>query len=578
MTSFPESLTVRDSRAVLLLIGVVVALFLPAVWCPSNPIDDPGILSVYGNDLLTLAEVVSPGGGYYYRPLIALSFYLDYHVLAQDIRLLHLENVLIHATNAVLLFLFGRRLFPKAASVVPLAAALIFALHPVNTEAVNWIAGRTDPLAALFVLLAGLALCRGLATGRGRWTVASVALTLFGALAKETALFMIPASFLIVQAWISQHPQRSDSARRQRIVLAAASLALSLLFAFLFSYRALSHGNSVATLMQGHRPDLFGSVLVLLKSAGFYVKKMLFPWPLNIAIDSVSAWYLVPALAALLLLWRSPKTSPWLAMTCTGFMFLMPPLAVALFGVAWTPVAERYLYIPSLFFSLGGAGWFFSSAASLGKQRLAAPVLVSVLVILAFGTWQRISVWRDNIALYRDAVAQSPDFAMLHNTLAVLYAKGGRIDEAHRELNLASSLEPSELLKVLIRKNRISLAIYGVPPEEARRTLNLYLGKPAQEDTELLDALRKIDVVLIRKAPAGAERDEMSRELVEVNEELYARTRDPLLLYHTGQLLLGLGEEKRAGAYFGRSFGAASEGAYYKAAAGKLAAKYGEGR
>jgi protein O-mannosyl-transferase len=575
LTSFPKSPAASDRGKVLLLVAAVIALYLPAVWGPVNAIDDRGILGFYGNGRLSLADVLSPGAGYYYRPLIALSFYLDSHLLAQSSVLLHLENVLIHAANAALLFLFGRRLAPAAPSGIALAAALIFALHPVNTEAVNWIAGRTDPLAALFLLLSALALCRGLETGRRGWTVASVLLLLVGALAKETALFMVPASFLLVKGWLSGHPERTESARRQRTVLVASSLALATLCALLFCYRALSHGNSVAALMQHHRPDAFGSAVLLSRCAGFYLQKMVLPWPLNVAIDTVSGWYLVPAFAALLLLWRLPRNNPWFAATCSGLLFLAPPLAVALFDIAWTPVAERYLYIPSLFFSLGLAGFLFAAAAQWGKERLVAPLLALLLVVFAAATWQRTAVWGDNITLYRDAVSKSPRFAMLHNTLAVLLAEAGRIDEAHRELNIASSLEPSELLRGLIRRNRILLAIVGASPEESRRTLNLYRHAGTSEDTELLDALRKTDLILLRKAPAGAGRDGLARELIEVNDALYASSRDPLLLYNSGQMLLTLGDGKRAAELFAKSFSSAPDDAFYKAAAGTLAAKLG---
>ena len=112
MTSWQKSLQSICNKQVAFLILAVVALYLPAVWGTIVTIDDQGIMKFYGSGRLTLLDVVRPGPGYYYRPLIALNYYLDYQLLGQNPYLLHLENVLIHAANAALLFLLASRLFP----------------------------------------------------------------------------------------------------------------------------------------------------------------------------------------------------------------------------------------------------------------------------------------------------------------------------------------------------------------------------------------------------------------------------------------------------------------------------------
>lgn len=104
---------------------------------------------------------------------------------------MHLENILLHCANSLLVFLLARKILVSQDNktlVIPLFAALLFALHPVNVEAVAWIAGRTDPLLALFVLSSCYFLLRWL--DKPRWQDMTATLLMFGAalLTKETAL------------------------------------------------------------------------------------------------------------------------------------------------------------------------------------------------------------------------------------------------------------------------------------------------------------------------------------------------------------------------------------------------------
>ena len=566
----------KTNRQICLLLLAVVALYCRALWDPIVSIDDAGIMKFYSASQLTLLDVLRPGQGYYYRPLIALSYYFDYQVLGQNTALMHLENILIHAANAVLLLLLAFRLFPVAAAGLPLIAALVFAAHPVNCEAVSWIAGRTDPLAGLFVLLSALSLCKGLETGKVRHTVLSVMLLLTGLLAKETALLFIPVSLLLVAGWRHFRPDASpDNVKLQARVLCLLYLGICLLFAVLLFSRSGAH-NSVAKLLTGNKSDAVGSLLLCLKVFGFYLKKMLVPWPLNFAILTIADWYLIPAAAGLLFLWFVPKRNPYFICVASGFLFLLPAVVVALFDVAWTAVAERYLYIPSAFLAVGLTGYLHLAAQRMRLQHLVVPVLSLGIAVAAVSTVHRTGIWQSNLALFQDTVAQTPDFGMLHNELAVALARAGRVTEAEKELDAASSLDISDLVKGLIRRNRLLISVIrAATPDQKRSLLNRYGWNDVKDDAELLTLLRQNDYLIIPTLRAGAQKDALVTELIEVSERLFSRTGEPLLLYNNGQLLLERGDRRSALAYFARCAQAAPDGAYYKAAAGKLAATLG---
>jgi hypothetical protein len=334
--------------------------------------------------------------------------------------------------------------------------------------------------------------------------------------------------------------------------------------------------SSLGKLLIGNINDTSASALLALKVFGFYLKKMIVPWPLNFAITEVPSWYLFAGAAGLLFLLLAPKKGSSFLCICIGVLFLFPAIVVAICDVAWTTAAERYLYIPCAFLSIGLAGYLSLLAERLRLQRVAAPLACACIAAAALSTGLRTAVWQSNLALFQDAVAKSPGFGMLHYELAVALAREGLVPEAVKELDLASSLHPSEMLKGMIGKSRLLIDLQQAPPEERRRLLNLYGWKRLQDDPGLLTLLRGTDYQILFTLKDPDERNALISELVRVSERLFAHTGNALLLYNNGQLLLLRGERSNAASFFARSAEAAPEGIYYKSAAKKLAATLGD--
>ncbi|QXE92342.1 glycosyltransferase family 39 protein [Geomonas subterranea] len=564
------STTTGLKKQALFLVVVVLAVYSRAVFGTVVSIDDVGIMKFYGSQGLRLTDALTPGQGYYYRPVIALSFYLDHLLFGQNPIILHLENILIHAANAVLVLLLGRRLLPESTRWAPLVAALLFAVHPVNSEAVSWIAGRTDPLAASFVLLACISLLKGMETGRMRHTVASIALLVAGVMTKETAIVFVPASLLLIALLRHLHPGlHVESVRMQARVLVACYLLMGVLISAVLLSRTAGE-NSLAKLLIANIKSPAASLLLGGEVFGFYVKKMFLPWPLSFAIVDLSAWYLVAAVAGVLFCLFARRSYPTVTMLCIGALFLLPAVAVGVFDVAWTVAAERYLYIPSAFFAIGLTG--YAAGAPQLRERLALIAVFCCIAAAGFATWHRTGIWGSNIALFEDSIATSPTVGMLHHELAIAYAKAGRYAEAAKELEVASSLNISEMLKRMIRKDRLLVRLQGVPPEEKRRLINLHGWNLVKQDKDLLEILRANDYLIVPKLGPGPEKAALISELVTVSEALFALTGDPILLYNNGQLLLESGDRGGARASFVRCATAAPRDAYYIKAALKLAA------
>lgn len=137
---------VRPWLKLALTVTTVLAVYFQSISHPFSRFDDPFIVEYYGiNSTLSFLDVITPGSGFYYRPLVTLSYWLDFQLWGLDPAFMHLENIVVHLVNVLLVYLIASRL-PLSIEIksLPCLCALLFGLHPINSESVNWIAGRTD--------------------------------------------------------------------------------------------------------------------------------------------------------------------------------------------------------------------------------------------------------------------------------------------------------------------------------------------------------------------------------------------------------------------------------------------------
>src|SRR5258708_4431958 len=235
-----------------------------------------------------------------YRPLVMASFALDYAVWGNNPFGFHLTNILINAVNAVLLMVLLKYLFGERVGLVGLGiSTLLFAFHPVHTEAINMVVGRTELLAALFGLLTFI-LCL-----QGRNTAA--ALSFFLAMLSKEIAITVPVMLFLHQSLSG----RSIDKRRYLMFAGVVVLYPAIRFAVLRGFVSI-HQTGILD-----RQNIFQRALTVVQVLGYYLKLLLAPYPLtpdysDVALpDSVmTAWVLVPAAAISAMLysaWRSKK-------------------------------------------------------------------------------------------------------------------------------------------------------------------------------------------------------------------------------------------------------------------------------
>ncbi|GFO55277.1 hypothetical protein GMSM_22840 [Geomonas sp. Red276] len=391
------------------------------------------------------------------RPLLTLS-YLANNLSGLGGLGFHLVNLLIHLGNVALVYWLARGLALHHRLPAGRGAALaagIFALHPLQTEAVTYLSGRSSSLAALFVLMT--LLMHEVARQRGdgsRWYLLTPLGFLAALLCKETAIMLPAALFLWDRAMEGETSSRALIGREWRswLLLIAAAVAL------------LAHPR-------------YGALL----EYSFDIRS----WPMNLANQADAVCYLLSRLFLLNGMNIDPDLRPvlhpdgWLLLkgglllaSAGGAVLAFRRLPWLFFGILWffllllptnslVPrldlVNDRQAYLPlagiAVSIGIGGAFLWSRRSGDFSLQRrglllrqhsgLACAVLTSLLLAPLFlSTVSRNRDFRSQVALWEDTVRKSPAKARPHNNLGYAYLLAGRLQEARRELATALRLDP----------------------------------------------------------------------------------------------------------------------------------------
>jgi len=400
--------------------------------------DDPIILERQLVVFDSFAEVmVTPRGiphysPDYYRPTTTASYLLDQRLGGADPWWFHFSVVLAHAVVVFLVGLLTHQLLGpgRGAALAAVAAAALFAVHPVHTESVAWAAGRSDVLATLFVLATLLLL------GRPQVRPTQVALsflTAFAALgAKEVALALYPLLALRAVLDPRLSPRRADLMRYAGVAVALA------LYLYL---RQRTIGEVVG--QQPGEASIAATLPSFFWAAGAYVRELVWPLPLNAYIDAVPVGLVsfVAVIALLsLLAWAAVRwrAEDWIwAYAGLWIPIALAPSLAILWKIPEVPMAERYAYLPSVAACiLAGA-----AAARLERWRNAYLGVVCLVVVgCALVVWQRNPVWHDDVRLWEDTRAKTTVSGMAWRSLGAAYLRQGRYDDAEVALNRALPL------------------------------------------------------------------------------------------------------------------------------------------
>jgi len=417
--------------------------------------DEPAIIENYR--IRSLSNIPQIFRDPFSRPVLQTTFALNYHFGRLDPWGYHLVNLLLHISVSILIYFIigdlisaGPQSSPGVPGTLPFLAALLFAVHPINTESVTYIVSRSAVLATFFYLVAFLAFIRGMRRWRSGGKISGIfcfkvtALAFILGLGTKEIVLSLPIMLLVYLYYFHFLPEEGGGplsfVKRYKWLL----LGLIAPFVGYLIYRHL-HGGLMFTLAarRGVRSpyvNLLTEVNVIVR---YYLRRLLIPVGLNVDPQfpefrspfNLSTALSIAVIAGLLYLARRvSRKVPLMAFAILWFFVTLAPESsvIPLLDVA----AEHRLYLPEMGFAIAFVYLIFSIGRWLlvGQGERAGVVVVCVVAsVFSFGTVRRNSVYRSSLELWSDAVKKSPHKWRSHSNLADAYTKLGRLDEAIRE-------------------------------------------------------------------------------------------------------------------------------------------------
>jgi tetratricopeptide (TPR) repeat protein len=489
----------------------------------------------------------------YWHPITWLSHAVDCQLFHLNPAGHHYVNLLLHAINAVLLFLL---LWSETGSTgASFVVAGLFALHPVNVESVAWAAERKNVLSMLFFLLAMLAYSRYARTGRRALYLSTVILFALGLMAKPQ-IVTLPFVLLLWDYW----PLRRMQSGSEEGGLSSACIPRPLRFLIvekipLFILAAADSIVIVLAQRAGHAVRAASEVSwpLRLENAGVsyvrYMGKAL--WPSRLAAlyprsayglpiwRAAGALALLMAVSAIVIYWRERRylTVGWL-----WFLGTLVPM-IGIVAVGEQAMADRFAYIPFIGLFVAVV-WTLESLVPPRRVARLCGAGAAVAVLLVFGclTYRELGYWHDDETLWRYALSVTEDNYMAHDNLAFALARAGRSDDAIAHFRAARTLHeyPSDQI--------LKLAHYEMRMGHPREALDdSRAALAASKDRNLQQAA----LCEIGRALIGLRRyDEASESY---REALRIAPDNGDALVTSGLLALRAGDSRSASAYFFRA-------------------------
>ena len=457
----------RDAVKVRLISAAVILLTILAYHrvldCDFLILDDQAFIT--GNHWV--ARGLSPEGvrwafslfeSYMWKPLTWISHMTDVTLFGMNPAGHHAVNLILHAGNVLLLFLFLRR--TTGALWKSAFVAAVFAVHPLNVESVAWVAERKNVLCAFWGILALLAYCEYVKERRWYMFLAVVASFGLGLMSKP---MLVTWPFVMVlldiwplnrlqQAWEAEENGPAGGSRSVMAVLKAVAAFMMEKTPLLLMSVAVGLLTYIVQKTAGAMPVEWGfgpRLANVLTSYASYLGDMIFPLqltPMYLLSRNLPLGEVIGAGVLLSILTLSAlamyKRAPYWVVGWFWYLGILVPV-IGIIQVGSQARADRYMYLPMIGLLIAvvwGAGELWKRFHL--RKSTAAVVCVLVLGAFTLATGAQVRHWQNQVTLFEHTLRVDPNNFLAHFHLGTALRQKGRYDKALDHFNASLRLKP----------------------------------------------------------------------------------------------------------------------------------------
>ncbi|MBN3038155.1 MAG: tetratricopeptide repeat protein [Candidatus Omnitrophica bacterium] len=439
------------------------------IWDDRNLIRDNAHLRSWSNIPDVFSKNIGEGAATkyaFYRPLQTFSYMLDYSLWGLDVRGYHLTNIVLHILVALSIFWLVNILYDNC--LLSLLVSLFFVAHPIHTEAVTYISGRSDPLAAFFLISCLIFYIKCLYTGEAPFYVLMSLGYIFALLSREISL-VFPLILLLYH-----YTFRKKVRIGQFLIILIIAISYIIL-RFTALRPILSNKAPVESSILQRIPGFFVAL-------ANYLRLLFLPLGLHMEYGKKVFLMAEPAAIVGLFIFIALITLVIKQRKGRGLVFF----SISWFLVALLPnsniyplnayMAEHWLYLPSIGFFLIFSFGLVSAYKKINLRMSAAVLAILLLALYGWLTVKQNTYWREPIAFYqrllefdptaqrvyneigltywarkenekaipylKKAIELKPDYYKAYNNLAIAYVRIGKNEEAIEYLEKAIEIEP----------------------------------------------------------------------------------------------------------------------------------------
>ena len=383
-----------------------------------------------------------------YRPLTLTTYNLQYVLHGEQSEPFHILNILLHGLVCFVLMKFISLVFKDSQLMV--LGGILFAIHPLHTEAICGIVGRAELLAGLFILTAGISYHHWRKTGQWKWML-WLLLSTFAAIASKEHGFMLPAIIGLQELYYRYTWKNYSWSERSKWIGIGGVTVMAVI---MFIYRSSVTGPPVPhELWDG--VSTANRLATSIKISGEYIGMHIFPWTLSadywtgeapiVGWNNGRVWLsliIIITLLVVAILWR--KKNPVMAWGLFFFFLTLLPVSNFLFAAGFIK-AERILYIPSigLIIAMSAGLVKLINTSKLKWMALSFAGLFALFFIVR--TWLRNYDWKDNYALATATLKTAPDSPRMNNMMGLEMRAQGRKEETLKYFEKAVQLNPKHI-------------------------------------------------------------------------------------------------------------------------------------